>query len=83
MTAHRYTLVGDAYMVSVADSAGEGINSYALNGAAKVCLPLPSCRTLEHLRHRVGSQTVPTARCRSCLAPSALRARQARTYADT
>ncbi len=42
MTAHRYTLVGDAYMISVADSAGEGINSYALNGAAKVCLPLPA-----------------------------------------
>ena len=42
MTAHRYTLVGDAYMISVADSAGEAINSYALNGAAKVCLPLPA-----------------------------------------
>ncbi len=42
MTAHRYTLVGDAFTVSVADSAGEAINSYALNGAAKVCLPLPA-----------------------------------------
>ena len=42
MTAHRYTLVGDAFAISVADSAGEGINSYALNGAAKVCLPLPA-----------------------------------------
>ena len=42
MTAHRYTLVGDAFAISVADSAGEGINSYALNGAAKVCLSLPA-----------------------------------------
>ncbi len=42
MTAHRYTLVGDAFTISVAESAGEAINSYALNGAAKVCLPLPA-----------------------------------------
>lgn len=41
MTHHRYTLGGNAYGVHAVDGSGAAVSSYALNGAADVCVPLP------------------------------------------
>ncbi len=41
MTAHRYTLVGDAYDVLAVDADGAARTSYVLNSPVEVCVPLP------------------------------------------
>ena len=42
MTHQRYTLGGNMYGVHAVDSTGTSISDYALEDAAKVCVPLPS-----------------------------------------
>ena len=42
MTHQRYTLGGNMYGVYAVDSTGTSISDYALDEAAKVCVPLPS-----------------------------------------
>ena len=41
MTAHRYTLAGTQFRISVVDSAGASLSDYRLNSAIQVCIPLP------------------------------------------
>ena len=40
-THQRYTLGGNIYGIHVVDGMGSSINSYVLDAAAQVCLPLP------------------------------------------